>query len=89
MNAQRLLATLFGNQRIDQHHEDAEDAQHQLRKNPDVVDGRNHRPITCQKCFVSYGSRSELQPGCMPENCLSAADTDGSMECSHSRGQRP
>ncbi len=48
-DAQRLLGVVGGDDRIHHHDEDAEDAEHQLRKDPDVVNGRNHRPITCMR----------------------------------------
>ena len=48
-DAEGLLRVLLWYDRIDQHDEDAEEREHQLWKYPDVVNGRNHRPITCRR----------------------------------------
>src|ERR1700691_3269459 len=84
-NAQRLFGTLFRDQRIDHHDDDAEDAQHYLRQDANVVNGRDHRPITCEITWVACAVAGTA--ACViAENCLSAAETAGSMEFSHSVG---
>src|SRR4051794_16765686 len=45
-HARSFVVALGRKYRIDQHDEDAEDAQHQLWQDPNVVDCWNHRPNT-------------------------------------------
>src|SRR5215472_12726374 len=88
-HSQRLFRALLWHERIDDHDSDAEDAQHNLRQNADVVDGRNHRPATSAafgRTLAASGGRgicvewmtTGVGASFAPENCLSAALTAGS-----------
>src|ERR1039457_7327 len=97
-DAKRLLRSLLGKHRVHHHDDDAEDAQHQLRKDPNVVNGRNHRPITCSRACIPLRAKSARtnDPGAWAacawtalENCRRVAATAGSMECSQSMGATP
>ena len=46
-----FLLPLRRKHRIDQHDHDAEDAQHQLWQDPNVVDCWDHRPNTVMRAF--------------------------------------
>src|ERR1019366_10143324 len=87
-DTQGFLRVLRGNDRIHQHYQDAEDGEHHFWEDPDIVNGRNHRPITCIRAWVTWAA--EGAAACTPlENCLSAKETDGSIECSHRLGATP
>src|SRR5271169_3287908 len=86
--AERLLRVVCGDERIHQHDQNAEDGEHQLREDPDVVDGRNHRPITCKRAWVT-SEAVEAEACTPPKNCFRANETEGSIECSQRFGATP
>ena len=88
MTPSGFFESCLGNDRIHQHDEDAEDGKHHLGKDPDVVNGRNHRPITCIRACVTWVAEGAAAWNPL-ENCLSAKETDGSIECSQRLGATP